>query len=128
MDHYWLNEGWTVYMERVQTCHTAAERGLAYYIGYKGLMDDLKKFADRPMYQRLVIDFEYGVNPDDGYNLVPYEKGSNFLLHLETVLGGLDAFLPYVRAYVSTFIGQSITTETCSRTGRRTATLSRCRL
>jgi hypothetical protein len=29
----------------------------------------------------------------------------------EQVLGGLDAFLPYVKDYVETFIGKSITTQ-----------------
>ncbi|KAJ7487177.1 leukotriene A4 hydrolase, partial [Mycena galericulata] len=41
----------------------------------------------------------------------PYEKGSNLILHLERTLGGLDVFLPYVKEYVNTFIGKSITTE-----------------
>jgi leukotriene-A4 hydrolase len=42
---------------------------------------------------------------------VPYEKGSNFLLHLERTVGGLDVFLPYVKEYVKTFSGTSITTD-----------------
>ena len=29
---------------------------------------------------------------------------------LEGILGGMDAFLPYVRDYVQTFMGKSITT------------------
>ncbi|KAI0742559.1 metalloprotease [Daedaleopsis nitida] len=113
--HFWLNEGWTTYMERVllQKIHTAADRGLAYFIGYKALIDSLKEFEDKgqPQYQRLVIDFKTGEDPDGAYSDVPYEKGSNFLLHLETVLGGLDVFLPYVLDYVTTFMGQSITTD-----------------
>ena len=36
---------------------------------------------------------------------------SFFLSHTERVLGGLDIFLPYVKDYVETFIGKSITTE-----------------
>ena len=42
---------------------------------------------------------------------MPYEKGSNFLLHLERTVGGLEHFLPYVKSYVATFNGRSITTE-----------------
>jgi leukotriene-A4 hydrolase len=38
--------------------------------------------VDRPKYQRLVIDFEPGEDPDDAYSSIPYEKGSNFLLYL----------------------------------------------
>lgn len=62
---------------------------------------------------------------DEAYNQVPYEKvsclllgidstdtqGSNFLLHLERTVGGLDHFLPYMKDYVKTFNGKSITTE-----------------
>ncbi|CAE7143150.1 unnamed protein product, partial [Rhizoctonia solani] len=62
-------------------------------------------------YQRLVIDYAYGEDPDDAYSSVPYEKGSNFLLYLERLLGGLDVFLPYARDYVNTFRGRSIRTD-----------------
>jgi len=68
-------------------------------------------YIDRPKYQRLQIDFEKGEDPDDAYSSVPYEKGGNFILHLERALGGLDVFLPYVKHYVATFMGQSITTQ-----------------
>ena len=82
--HFWLNEGWTTYMERVlqQILHGPAERGFSYVIGNKALLDDLKRFVERPKYQRLVIDFEPGEDPDEAYSFVPYEKGANLLLHL----------------------------------------------
>jgi leukotriene-A4 hydrolase len=32
-------------------------------------------------------------------------------LHAEQTLGGLDVFLPYVKDYVNTYIGTSITTQ-----------------
>jgi len=97
-------------------------------IGRKGLQDDLEVYVDRPKYQRLVIEFEKGENPDDAYSRVPYDKGANLLLNLgeldianacvspanssltEKTIGGLDVFLPYVRDYVETFMGKSITT------------------
>ncbi|KAJ6569389.1 peptidase family M1-domain-containing protein [Mycena capillaripes] len=111
--HFWLNEGWTVYMERLllQFLHNPAERGFSYIIGAKALVDDLTRYADTPLYQRLVIDFAKGEDPDDAYSRVPYEKGSNLILHIEQTIGGLDVFLPYVKDYVNTFIGTSITTE-----------------
>lgn len=111
--HFWLNEGWTKYIERIllQTIHSPAHRGFSYAMGYKALTDSLKQYESKPKYQRLVIDFDVGEDPDDAYSQVPYEKGSNFLLHLERVLGGLDVFLPYVRNYVETFMGRSITTD-----------------
>ncbi|RPD59483.1 zincin, partial [Lentinus tigrinus ALCF2SS1-6] len=111
--HFWLNEGWTTYIERLllQLLHTPADRGFSFLIGYKSLQDALKQYEENPKYQRLVIDFETGEDPDDAYSTVPYEKGANFLLHLERMLGGLDVFLPYIYEYVSTFMGKSITTE-----------------
>lgn len=87
--HFWLNEGWTVYMERVllQVLHDSpAARGFSYIIGYKGLVDDLEEYNDRPRYQRLVIDFAKGEDPDDAYSRVPYDKGSNLILHLGNFL------------------------------------------
>lgn len=35
----------------------------------------------------------------------------SFFSFSERILGGLDIFLPYVKDYVETFIGKSITTE-----------------
>ncbi|KAJ7284708.1 peptidase family M1-domain-containing protein [Mycena rebaudengoi] len=112
--HFWLNEGWTTYMERLllQILHASpAARGFSYIIGAKSLTDALKQYAPTPRFQRLVIDYDVGEDPDDAYSEVPYEKGSNLILHLERTLGGLDVFLPYVRDYVNTYIGKSITTD-----------------
>ena len=50
-------------------------------------------------------------DPDEGYNRVPYDKGSNFLLHIERTVGGLDHFMPYIKDYVRTFDGYSISTD-----------------
>jgi hypothetical protein len=60
--HFWLNEGWTTYMERLlqQKLHSPAHRGFFYLLGAKGLKEALNNFANRPKYQRLVIDFENG--------------------------------------------------------------------
>lgn len=126
-------QGWTTYIERVlaEKLHSPAERAFSFIIGAKALRDALSEYADRPKYQRLVIDFERGEDPDDAYSTVPYEKGANFILHLgasfshflcarrgacadgriERTLGGLEVFLPYVKDYVATYQGKSITTE-----------------
>ncbi|KAF7330388.1 Leukotriene A-4 hydrolase [Mycena venus] len=111
--HFWLNEGWTTYIERLlqSHLHSPAARGFSYVIGAKSLTDALKQYSNKPKFQRLVIDYEFGEDPDDAYSEIPYEKGSNLILHLERTLGGLEVFLPYVKDYVSTYIGKSITTE-----------------
>jgi len=111
--HFWLNEGWTTYTERLllQLLHSPEERGFNFVIGAKSMYDDLQRYEKQPKYQRLVIPFEKGEDPDDAYSKIPYEKGANLLLHLEQVVGGLDVFLPYAYDYVSTYMGKSITTE-----------------
>ena len=121
-------------MERVlqQILHGPAERSFSYVIGNKALLNDLELYVNKPKYQRLVIDFEPGEDPDEAYSSVPYEKGANLLLHLgmpppcitppykfnhayarviERTVGGLDVFLPYIRDYVETFSGKSIDTQ-----------------
>ncbi|KAI5833346.1 zincin [Schizophyllum commune Tattone D] len=110
--HFWLNEGWTNYMERLlqQVLHSPAARGFSYVIGEKAMKDALRQYEKTPRYQRLVIDFAFGEDPDDAYSSIPYDKGANLILHLERTLGGLDVFLPYIRDYVQTFSGKSITT------------------
>ena len=35
----------------------------------------------------LVVNFD-GVDPDDAFSVVPYEKGSTFLWYLEDTVGG----------------------------------------
>ncbi|TFK25898.1 leukotriene-A4 hydrolase [Coprinopsis marcescibilis] len=110
--HFWLNEGWTTYMERLlqQFLHTPAHRDFSFIIGAKALKDSLADYSNTPKYQRLVIDFEVGEDTDEAYSSIPYEKGANLILHLERTLGGINVFLPYVKEYVETFIGKSITT------------------
>lgn len=39
-----------------------------------------------------------GLDPDDAFSSIPYEKGSTFLWHLEVLIGKSkwDLFIPYV--------------------------------
>ncbi|KIJ45222.1 hypothetical protein M422DRAFT_59984 [Sphaerobolus stellatus SS14] len=107
---FFLNEGWTTYVERLLqgVLHGAPERDFSFIIGRKTLKDSLESYKDTPKYQRLVIDFDYGEDPDDAYSSIPYEKGANLILHIERTLGGLNVFLPFIKEYVNTFTGKSI--------------------
>lgn len=86
--HFWLNEGWTTWMERLLLAklHTPAERDFSYLIGLNSLEDALKMYENQTKYQRLVIEFEKGEDPDDAYSRVPYDKGANLILHIGEVL------------------------------------------
>ncbi|KAJ9101130.1 hypothetical protein QFC21_003348 [Naganishia friedmannii] len=79
------------------------------YGGRKLLRDALKEMP--PKYQKLVIDYEQHADPDDGFSTVPYDKGSNFLLHIERQVGGLKVFRPYIKSYIQKFSGNVVTTE-----------------
>lgn len=98
--HFWLNEGWTTYIERVmqQVLHSPAERGFSFLIGSKAMNDALKQYESRPKYQRLVIDYEKGEDPDDAYSSVPYEKGANFILHLGLAI---SSHIPLILVYIA---------------------------
>lgn len=92
--HFWLNEGWTTNIELMlqEKIHSPAHRGFSFLIGYKALQDDLKQYEERPKYQRLIIDFEIGEDPDNGISSVPYEKGAYLLLHLGERLSNAKLF------------------------------------
>ena len=116
-EHFWLNEGWTVYLERLllREVHGGgaqgeAHRGFSFIIGAKALQNALEQFKDTPRFQKLIPVFEGVQDPDDAFSSIPYEKGSNFLYHLEQVVGGLDNFLPYAKSYFATFFNRSVTT------------------
>ncbi|KAK4054137.1 Leucyl aminopeptidase yscIV [Microbotryomycetes sp. JL201] len=110
---FWLNESFTTYIERaiIEKLHGPAERGFSFLVGKLSLDQALAKQAWKPKYQRLVIEYGIGEDPDDGYSTVQYDKGANLLKLIEQVVGGLDEMLKYVKAYIERFSGLSITSE-----------------
>lgn len=114
---FWLNEGINVYLERLalQYVHGPetgpAHRGFSYIIGAKALVDARKNYADNPRFQRLVPVFKGTEDPDDAFSSIPYEAGSNLILHLERTVGGLHNFLPFIKSYFKTFHDRSVTTQ-----------------
>ncbi|KAK4705696.1 hypothetical protein P7C70_g496, partial [Phenoliferia sp. Uapishka_3] len=104
---------WTTYTERLIARELRGEpaRSFEYIVGNKGLKDELAKHADHPAYQRLHIPYSFGEDPDEAYGSIAYDKGAQFLLHLERTVGGLEPWIPYMKKYVETFRGQSITTN-----------------
>jgi leukotriene-A4 hydrolase len=59
--------GWTTWLERVLqgVLHGSAARDFSYIIGRKALNEALKTHEKQPKYQRLVIDYAFGDDPDD---------------------------------------------------------------
>ena len=111
MDHFWLNEGFTVWAERriLEALRGEDAAALGWAIGEAALRASLERFgADSPL-TRLRTDLA-GMDPDDAFSAIPYEKGSRLVALLERAVGRLvwDRFM---RDYIRRFRFTSITTE-----------------
>jgi leukotriene-A4 hydrolase len=108
---FWLNEGFTVYAERriLEALEGSESAELHAAIGLHDLKVTLERFADRPQLTRLRNDLS-GVDPDEAYSTVPYEKGYLLLRKLEET-AGRAAWDDFLRAYLEAFRFQSITTQ-----------------
>ncbi|KAK4629228.1 Leukotriene A-4 hydrolase [Fulvia fulva] len=108
-EHFWLNEGWTVYLERrlVAEIHGGDKhRDFSAIIGWKALSDSIDGFGEDHEFTKLIPDLK-GKDPDDAFSSVPYEKGFVFLYHLEKLVGKAkwDKFIPH---YFTAFKQKSV--------------------
>jgi len=107
-EHFWLNEGWTTYLERrIQGyVHGEEHRHFSSIIGWKALEESIALFGEDHEFTRLVVDLK-GKDPDDAFSSIPYEKGFMALYGFELLLGKdkWDTFIPH---YFSTFAFKSL--------------------
>ena len=110
-EHFWLNEGFTMYAERriIEALEGPDMAALSAALGRRELDESIERFADRPAMTRLRTHLE-GVDPDECYSLIPYEKGYMFLTAIEAAVGR-PAFVRWLRTYLDTFRFGAITTE-----------------
>ncbi|GMN51192.1 hypothetical protein TIFTF001_020344 [Ficus carica] len=111
-EHFWLNEGFTTYAERriVEVVQGEEKAVLNIGIGWRGLNETVERFKDRLEFTKLKTNQE-GVDPDDVYSEIPYEKGFQFLWRLERQVGR-PAFDEFLKKYIATFKFKSIDTDT----------------
>eukprot|EP00117_Sycon_ciliatum_P029733 scpid48813/ scgid23597/ Leukotriene A-4 hydrolase; Leukotriene A(4) hydrolase len=109
-EHFWLNEGFTRYLENriVGSLYGEPRRHFAFIEGWKALQNSIDHFGASSPLTALIPPLD-GIDPDDAFSSVPYEKGSSFLFYLETLVGGRDVFEPFLRAYVEKFQGITLT-------------------
>ncbi|KAH6899913.1 peptidase family M1-domain-containing protein [Thelonectria olida] len=97
-EHFWLNEGWTMYLERrIQAAiHGDPEFDFSAIIGWQSLEDAVELFGKDHEYTKLIIKHD-NVDPEDVYSTVAYEKGFHFLYYLERLVGreSFDKFIPH---------------------------------
>ncbi|KAG3071469.1 Leukotriene A-4 hydrolase [Phytophthora idaei] len=109
---FWLNEGWTVWLERkiVAKIHNDPKTyDLKAALGMRGLVEAIQSFGPSHPYTALVPNTE-GVDPDDVFSRVPYEKGFNFLHYLSSVVGS-EEFDLFAQAYIQKFKFQTVTSQ-----------------
>lgn len=111
-NHFWLNEGWTVYLERriIGAIHGEPTRHFSALIGWSDLQNSIDSMKDPERFSTLVQNLNDNTDPDDAFSTVPYEKGFNLLFHLETILGGKAEFDPFIRHYFKKFAKKSLDT------------------
>ncbi len=107
--HFWINEGFTVYVERriVEALYGRDAAEVQAQLGQQELAESLQQLPAE--FTKLCPNLD-GVDPDEAYSNVPYEKGYLFLRHIEQTVGRarFDAFL---HAYLVHFSFRSIGTD-----------------
>jgi hypothetical protein len=111
MDHFWINEGFTTWAERriLEALRGEEAAAVSWAIGRTALRESVARFGDDSPMTVLRTHLE-GVDPDDVYSSVPYEKGSLFVALLERTVGR-KRFDRVIREYIRRFRFTSITTE-----------------
>jgi len=112
-EHFWLNEGFTVLLERKIMRKLHGEPTFQFHAsnGSVFLSEDIARFGENHPYTRLVPDLSGGTDPDDVFSKVPYEKGFYFLYYLQTLVGGHEAFDAFFRAYLKEYQFKTVTSE-----------------
>jgi aminopeptidase N len=110
-EHFWLNESFTVFAERriLEALEGSEVATLHAALGRRSLETALEHFRAHPQHTVLRTHLT-GVDPDDVFSQVPYEKGYLMLCAMEQVVGR-PAFDGYLKRYIDTFRFQALTTE-----------------
>ena len=106
---FWLNEGFTTYLERrvTEAIYGREREEMEAALGLQSLKKEMEDLSDAD--EILYVDLA-GRDPDEGFTLVPYEKGALFLRLLEETFGR-ERFDQFLKGYFERFAFQSITTD-----------------
>jgi leukotriene-A4 hydrolase len=109
--HFWINEGFTVWAERriIESLYGTEAAVMSYAQGLNALKQALERFGPDSPFTCLVTKLE-GVDPDDVFSEVPYEKGCLFLRLLEDTVSR-PAWDRFIRAYIEKYRFTSIETK-----------------
>ena len=107
-ENLWINEGFTKFIERKLDGMIFGEdmENLEAMIGNYELENDVEMLGEDNNYTQLMPNYE-GVDPDDCFSTVPYEKGFQFLLYLESLVGK-EAFQNIMQEYIKKYAYMSV--------------------
>lgn len=110
-DDFWLNEGFTVYIENriMEELYGEPYARMLQVLGWQDLQEDIDLIGRDHPDTRLHVDMA-GRNPDDAFSQVPYEKGALFLRTIERSVGR-ERFDRFLRGYFDRFAFQPMTAE-----------------
>ncbi len=110
-NEFWLNEGPTTYFERriIEELYGTKRSEVEWALSYSELLENLDGFKDDQELTKLHTHLDER-SPEDGFNGLPYNKGSFFFYELESKLGRekLDQFW---RFYFGKYAFKSVTTD-----------------
>lgn len=110
-ENFWLNEGFTVFLERKGgfILNGWDHYAIASIVGNISMVDDMKTYGFNDSFSSLHPQLRQR-NPDDAFSTVPYEKGFQFLVYLESLVGQ-ELFRKFLQSYVTRFAQQSLVYE-----------------
>jgi aminopeptidase N len=106
---FWLNEGFTTYLTyRLTEAQFGQELGdMERVLG----IEDLKEALDRAdVADRSLVRSKPAADPDEVFSTIPYERGSLFLVWLESLFGR-EAFDAFLRGWFDDHAFKSVTTD-----------------
>mmetsp|Transcript_21328 Transcript_21328/g.41387 ORF Transcript_21328/g.41387 Transcript_21328/m.41387 type:complete len:459 (-) Transcript_21328:273-1649(-) len=109
---FWMNEGFCRFLELkiIKALFGAEHFDLHACIGLKALRESIKMYGEKHNFTKMRPELK-GVDPDDAFSSVPYEKGLNFLIYLENLIGGEKVMNPFLKAYCDKFKFSTVTAE-----------------
>lgn len=110
-EDFWLNEGWTTYAEsRITEVIEGDEYSQLYAAIRRNIMLKAMERFGMDSDKTCLKYSQRGIDPDEVFSVIPYEKGSSFILQLEKSVGR-EVFDTFIKKYITTFSFQSLSTE-----------------
>lgn len=107
---FWLNEGITKYLQRKVVSMWRGEdyAKMDYMLGLTYISKYLKVYTEKNQLTLTSLRPDLtGMRPDESYSNIPYEKGSNFMYYLESIVGN-DTMIEFFRSYFKHFGNKSL--------------------